>query len=321
MKKIAPVIFIHYGDAAYLKHTLGSLKITNPDKRIILLGDARNQYLANLIGIEHYLFDDYATGEETALFDNVFRVIKGDKHDFNKTDGTDFWTKFVFKRWFNIYNFITQNNIEAFWTFDSDNLVFTDLEKFELALSQYDNTEQCYGSCMNGFVSNQRTVKGYIDKINELFQRPEYLQQQRDEFKINTNYAFTEMRAYAQYKEEEKINTIRLSDKFTDVYFDDCICIEYNHMEMIELKGGRKVKQLYLGGNGTIYVKNTLNGSLIPCSNLNMSWVSDRLIERLYNHFKNKPAINTPVPMKMDDESWYVLYNRVLNKIKRITSK
>lgn len=315
----APIIFIHYGDAEFLKYTLGSLKFTNPNKRIILLGDNRNQYLAKLIGIEHYLFNDYSSGKEIELFDKVFKVIKGEKHDFDKTDGVDFWTKFVFRRWFNIYNFILLNNIDAFWIFDSDNLVFMDLAKFETDLSQFDNTEQCNGICMNGYISNQKTVKGYIEKINELFQREEYIQQQRDEFKTNTNYAFTEMRAYAQYKKEEKIKTIRLTDNFKEIYFDDCVCFEHD-METVVLKNGKMIKQLYLGNEGKVFVKSKFGEKLIPCANLNMSWVSNRLIERLYKHLKNRRKINIPVPMEMNDESWYLLYNRVYDKLKSIVN-
>lgn len=320
MKNSSPIIFIHYGDAEFLKYTLGALKITNPLKRIILLGDTKNQYLGTQIGIEHYLFDNYNTGKEIELFNKVFKVIKGELHNFNKTNGVDYWTKFVFKRWFNLYNFILEQNINSFWTFDSDNLIFENLEKHEDLLSKYDNTEQCKGSCMNGFVSNINTVKNYIDTINKLFQNEDYIAKQQQDFSINTNYAFTEMRAYDEYKKSCNPKTIRLGDVYLDKYFDDCICFE-NDMEMTTLKNGKQVKQVYLGNNGKVFIKSILTNKLIPCINLNMSWVSNRLIYRLYNHIKKKPIITSPVAMNMEDEFFYKLSRRIVDRVKSIFTK
>ena len=77
--KEAPIIFIHYGDSAYLKYTLRLAVKFNPDKEVILLGDNKNKKYEK-IGVRHFYFNDYGAGEEINMFNKVFRFIAGAKH-------------------------------------------------------------------------------------------------------------------------------------------------------------------------------------------------------------------------------------------------
>jgi len=110
-----PVIFIHFGDSDYLFYTLKCAKVSNADSRIILLGDNSNDYSA--IGMEHFYFSDYNYSEEIKLFEKVYKFIVGNDH------GKEYWTKFGFKKWVYIFNYIREHSIDRFWTFDSDNLI------------------------------------------------------------------------------------------------------------------------------------------------------------------------------------------------------
>ena len=268
-----PIIFIHYGDSDYLKYTLRSTKIFNSNSRVILLGDESNQYCTYL-GIEHFYFKDYGKSPEMRLFEKVYRFIAGSEH--GKTE----WTHFVFKRWFHIFEFIQSHGIEQFWTFDSDNLVLVNLEKFSVNLSKYDCTEQCNGICMNGFVNSQKIVKGYIDTINSLFMDVEYLKKQVKDFITNSDYAFTEMRAYDEYRQRSNLNAIRLQTLLDEETFDECLC-QSQGMEFINGK-----KKLFFK-NGFIYQKNILNQKLLKVNTINMSWTDISLIEELFTYAVN----------------------------------
>ncbi len=268
-----PIIFIHYGDSDYLKYTLRSAKVFNSNSRVILLGDESNEFYTYL-GIEHFYFKDYSNSPEIRLFEKVYKFIAGSEH--GKTE----WTHFVFRRWFHVFEFIQSQEIEQFWTFDSDNLIFVNLEKFSINLTKYDCTEQCNGSCMNGFVGSQKVVKGYIDTINNLFTDTEYLKKQAKDFIAHSDYAFTEMRAYDEYRQRGNLNSIRLQTLFDDETFDECLC-QPQGMEFIDGK-----KKLFFK-NGFIYQKNALNQKLLKANTINMSWTNISLIEELFTYVVN----------------------------------
>lgn len=86
-----PIIFCHYGNSDYLEYTLRQVKLTNPNNRVILLGDEKNKSIAEIAHVEHYLFKDYANGIENLTFESVYEHVAGEKH------GREYWTKFVFK--------------------------------------------------------------------------------------------------------------------------------------------------------------------------------------------------------------------------------
>lgn len=269
-KSMLPIIFIHKGDSDYLEYTLRCCKIFNPDSRVVLLGDEINQHHRN-IGIEHFLYTNYQ-GEELNLFQRVFQVIQG-KDNKSKEWIIRFW----FQRWFHIFYFINTHQINQFWTFDSDNLILCDLSSKLYRFREYDCTEQCNGMCINGFVGNSEVVKGYINTINKLFHDREYLAQQRQEYEEYTNWAFTEMAAYAAYKKSVDIKTKRLNSIIEGEIFDDCICQEHE-MEMI---GG--IKKLYVDeANRTFYVKHLPTQQYIKLNSINMSWVPTSFIKQVF---------------------------------------
>jgi len=277
----APVIFIHYGDAFYLKYTLKCVKLFNPKKRIILLGDEHNQHYSKL-GIEHFYFEDFTTGKEIEEFDKVYQFIAGKDH------GREYWTNFVFRRWFIMYNFITQNQIEHFWTFDSDNLIFTDLGAHEFKYESFDCTEQCFGTCMNGFISNLGVVTGYIEKMIEVFNRQDILDIRRKEYETHTNFAFTEMGAYDSYKYENKVNSIMLNTVINNSTFDDFIG-EAHEMEAYDFKfKNRYLKKIYLASDGNIYGFHLPSKQFVQFNSLNLSCMYEYIYIRLYKHVNKK---------------------------------
>ena len=284
-----PLIFCHFGNSYYLRYTFECAKLHNPNKEIILLGDEENNQVCETLGIRHYLFDNFASGVEIEKFNRVYRLIQGTQH-VHKRGGRD-WVNFVFKRWFYVYNFVLAKNIRQFWHFDSDNMIMCDLNEQEKKFRDYDCTEQCNGICMNGFIANTHVAKGYIEKINEIFQREEFLASQQKEFdEIHPHYAFTEMRAYEIYKSEEKINSIKLNTIIDNESFDSCIC-ESHDMETEHLKSGREIKKVYLNKDGRIFCYHIPSQRMIKMNSLNLSYVPDYICEQVLHHAKKKLSV------------------------------
>ena len=271
----APIIFIHKGDSDYLQHTMKCAKLFNPEKEVVLLGDKENEHLKSL-GIKHELIEDYNKSSELEVFNKVYQFVAGPEH------GKSEWTKFVFERWYIMYNFITKNDIHQFWTFDSDNLIIGKLSTKEAAYSKYDCTAQCLGICMNGWVSNQKVVHGYLLKMNELFEREEYLNRQRQDFELNPHYAFTEMRAFEAYRAEENITVFRINEILHQEAFDECIACTHHNMKMSPFKiNDVAIKELYTDNNGFIYSFYTSTKQYIRLNNLNISWLPLYVYDRL----------------------------------------
>ena len=269
-----PIIFIHFNNSGYLRCSLDLAKKKNPEKKVILLGDHTNKHYKKL-DIEHYYFEDYDKGKEIEKFEKVYQFIAGAEKR------KPYWTNFVFKRWFYIYNFIRKNDIQKFWTFDSDTLILTSLRKFEKNYADFDCTTQCNGSCMNGLINNQQVVSGYLDKINELFQKNNYLNEFKQNFKNHPDWAFTEMAAFATYEKEKNIKTARLNKIINNTTFDECICQD-GEMEMESKKNiSKKIHKLYFH-DGQIFEKCLKNKKLIRVNTINMSWVPLTLIEKIY---------------------------------------
>lgn len=275
----APIIFIHFSNSSYLKYTLRSAVVFNPDKRVILLGDKTNEHFKHK-GVEHYFFDDYASGEGIDQFDRTFQFITGGEYL------NEYKSNFFFRRWFLMYNFVMREKMKRFWTFDSDNLVLTALSAHEHKFADYDCTEQCDGGCMNGLINSMEVVKGYLDKINELFQRKDYLAVQEKKVRDNPRFIFNEMDAYSTYKKEEVFRSIKLNTIMDGTTFDHCISSK-DDMEMLRrrIRGKKRVKQIYADDNGCLFTYHLPSKKFIKLNTVNMSWrIPDFLIRRMLQY-------------------------------------
>lgn len=277
-----PLIFCHYGANPYLRYVLECAKLSNPDKTVFLLGDGRNEHIARQCGVEFRSFDDFDYGDRVETFNRVYQLIQGKEHGHFK-GGRD-WVNFVFKRWFFIFNFIKQEKLGSFWHFDSDNMILDRLSLHEEKFKGYDCTEQCQGICMNGYISGPDVVGGYLDKINEVFQRDEYLKTiQKDFDSLHPKFAFTEMAAYSIYKTEERVRSIRLNTVIDGTSFDDAIVLE-DGMVMEQLGYGKKVKKVFLCSDGRFFCCEQSGQRLIRMNSLNLSYVPVYLFKQVLAH-------------------------------------
>jgi hypothetical protein len=279
----APILFIHKGNSDYLRYTVEAARLSNPGKAIIFLGDASNAYLRDL-GVRHVHFMEYNQGPEIDAFHRVYQPVKGAQH------GRDEWLKFVFQRWYHIHHFIQAERIDRFWTFDSDTIILGDLAAQEEKFKGFDCTEQCEGICMNGYIGSRRVVKGYVQKMNELFTRPEYLRKQQADFADKPGLAFTEMRAYETYKAEDHVKTFHLQNALHDETYDDCICMAHGMETYDAPLYDRLLKKMYWRADGEIFFRRRSDGKFLKVNTLNMSWVPTYLYPRILKIAARKRA-------------------------------
>ena len=272
----SPIIFCHYGCSNYLELTLYAAKFTNPQKKVYLIGDISNLKVAKKVGVFHVEFKQFDITNSVKQFNNNFKFIAGSKH------GRLEWTKFVFLRWFYINEFICQNQINSFWHFDSDNFILSDLSEKENIFKQYDNTEQCGGICLNGFISCSKIIHLYTKHILDLFDNDNYLNAQRNKCLINDDFAFTEMAAYNDFKKVFKLNSIRLNNSDFGDTFDDCLASSDGMIQTNESYNGYRIKEIYLNRSNEIYFKMISSENYIKVNSINFSWLPFSIVTRIF---------------------------------------
>ena len=280
----APLLFCHYGNSRYLPYVLEMARFSNPEKRIVLLGDEKNAWLADKIEIEHRCFKEFDYGEELERFHRHYRPVQGPKHGHMK--GGQDWLKFVFARWFFVLNFVRSSSIDEFWHFDSDNMILIPLSDHEDELRQYDCTEQCNGICINGFVSSVPLIERYVRKINAFYQDESFLQKKQKEFdEFEPGKCFNEMTAYGLFKQEESVNSVRLNAVRNGSTFDDCIC-QNHHIQMERLFNGKLIKRIHSSPTGKFFCQSDQDGQFLRLNSINCSWVPVKLFEVILQRAK-----------------------------------
>ncbi|TSA31390.1 MAG: hypothetical protein D4R65_11205 [Verrucomicrobiaceae bacterium] len=276
----SPIIFIHYGPAHYLKWTLKAARRTNPDKRIVLLGDPSNRRFVGG-GVQFVDFETLAGGEKEGEFQKVFQVIQGERHRFNKHGGIEAWLKFVFRRWFLIEEFLLREKIDSFWTFDSDTLLLAPLGPREARFSDVEATTQCRDECLNGWIGSRNLVDRYTRCMIELFRDPVYLEAQRERLRTHAGLAFNEMDAFGEFRQRESIKTWHGEMPNDGEMFDDALAFGDGFESSPEkVLGKTAIKRLWTDGN-SIFAKKKESGQFVRMLTCNMSWMPDYVWRRV----------------------------------------
>jgi hypothetical protein len=107
-----PIILIHRGDSFYLAHTIAQARSSNPESRLILLGDRCNSFY---LGVEHHRYEDYF--EEAREFAQLFTYEYFPTYQYP-------WILFCHQKYFALRDFIRAEGIEKFLLIDSDVLLY-----------------------------------------------------------------------------------------------------------------------------------------------------------------------------------------------------
>ena len=119
-----PIIFFHAGNSDYLQHTLKQAVSTNPNSRVILIGDEFNEEYSSIV--EHYPFDDY--------FSDVWDFKKIYVH-LSTNDAA--YEMICIVRWFIMKDFCKKHNIDKFFYCDSDVMLYSDITKEQKKFKDY----------------------------------------------------------------------------------------------------------------------------------------------------------------------------------------
>lgn len=163
-----PIIVLHKGSSDYLKICLAQAKFSNPNSRIILLGDETNETLAKQVGAEHYLICNYFS--KAHEFEKIYKHYSTNSYDFEL---------FCFQRWFVIEEFVNSEGIDRFLHIDSDVLLYTDFSKeFEFIdfIKNYDLTHP-YASAHTSFFNNKSALCEFCNFIFEIFSDDSFVAQ------------------------------------------------------------------------------------------------------------------------------------------------
>lgn len=282
---MSPVIlFTHFGYSSYLEFTLAAAKKTNPEARLIFLGDQENRVAALKNGWEHYLYTDYPS-DLSPQFEVLFHHVQGPKHSPIK-NGKD-WLRYVFERWFYIDGFIKKEKIQRFWHFDSDTMILQNLEPHNQQLSNIDFTVQCNGICLNGIISDV-VVTEFCRHILSLYADKEFLSLQQAEFNtIHPHWAFTEMRAFEDYLLKTHRPWVRLLNYNSDFAFDEAIR-QAHSFNMGMLPNGDAVKNIY-SLKGKIF--GVRGQKVVEFVTLNLSVVPDYVFEWAFGALNGNSSI------------------------------
>ena len=122
-----PIFFVHTGNSLPLLYCLAQTRATNPDARIILLGDESNSRYAELV--EHHLISNYSRGADrfTAVY----------KHLSTHAPATELiW----YNRWFMIEQFMREHGLTEAFIADTDVMLYCDIESQKELFSDVDFT-------------------------------------------------------------------------------------------------------------------------------------------------------------------------------------
>jgi hypothetical protein len=273
----APLFFIHYGPSTYLRRALRCARASNPEKRIILLGDDTNRHAAR--GCAEYVpFADYAAGPAIREFDSVFKIIQGERHRFNKHGGVETWLRFVFRRWFIVENFIHRESVTSFWTFDSDTLILAPLAPRETRFAGFEASTQCRDACLNGWIGSSHLVSRYVRCMTELFRNQDFLEAQEKRLQREAGLAFNEMDAFCEFRRREAIETKHAAQPCDGEAFDDALAFDAAYeAAALKIFGRIDIKRLWTDCTGALYTRRKASGEYVRLLTCNMSWLPDYL--------------------------------------------
>jgi hypothetical protein len=282
-----PLIFTHYGNSDYLSRTLGQATASNPNVRRILLGDTANYQCAIDLGWEHVLLEELVSSERD-LFNARFRWVQGPSHQAVK-GGKD-WLRYVSERFYCLRTFIQNEGIKFFWHFDSDVMILHDLGNYAQRLIDLDiaSTTLCNDSCPSGLISSN-FLDDYCNYMIRAYEDREWLRTKDEEFASRRqNEAFTEMEAFCNFRHDQAVKTIGLSNAFLKdgVWFDAAICLDEGGFQMkpINRIGYSRVKNL-ASHSGKIY--GNWKGLKVEMAIINCSWVGEHVYDWIVSSTKS----------------------------------
>jgi hypothetical protein len=163
------IIYFHEGFSPYLPFTLWQACKSNPDARIILLGDSENQIQG--IPYEHHLLSDFKSRHQEFL-ESYRHFHPGHLGDERR----------CIERWIYLSEFLEKQQIEEFLFLDSDMLLFSDIREILLTTQGYDaaGAPMFWAFC---FFLKKNLVGNFTDWIFQQYRNPAVIEKWRAAFR------------------------------------------------------------------------------------------------------------------------------------------
>ena len=157
-KKAPCIIYFHEGFSPYLPFALRQARISNPDARIILLGDSENRIEG--IPYEHHLLSDFKSRHQEFL--KCYRHFHPGHHGDERR---------CIERWIYLSEFLKKQQIEEFLFLDSDMLLFSDIREILSRSRGYDaaGAPMFWAFC---FFLKKNLVADFTDWIFKQYRNP-----------------------------------------------------------------------------------------------------------------------------------------------------
>jgi hypothetical protein len=155
-----PIIYFHYGNPDYLKYSLKQARHYNPESRIYLLGDKKNNKYPF---ITHVLAAKYEAA--AAKFKAVY---------IHRSSNSANYELSCFLRWFYIEAFCEENNIQSFIYLDSDVLVYQDFTELVPLFNNCRIANTCEDTGMPAFTyfRDYQEIKRFCDYLVHCYTDP-----------------------------------------------------------------------------------------------------------------------------------------------------
>ena len=160
-----PIILIHRGDSFYLAHTIAQARSSNPESRLILLGDRSNSFY---LGVEHHRYEDYF--DEAREFAKLFTYEYFPNYQYP-------WILFCHQKYFALRDFVRAQGIDRFLLIDSDVMIY---ETIGPHCEYYSNTRITVSSPETGpvahaafaVVNDSAVISELCDLYKNMFSQP-----------------------------------------------------------------------------------------------------------------------------------------------------
>jgi len=202
-----PIIVLHCGNQPYLMDCLKQAKYSNPNSRVILLGDDSNKDVPN--GIEHHCIEEYYS-EKSGELKLVYKHLSCNAYNYEL---------FCILRWFIIFDFILKNKINKFLHVDSDCLLYANLENEFEFIKEIEKVEMAVPGYMGAwyvFFNQVKILQNFCDFILSKYKDKEFMQQielkYRDAIR-NRNGGVCDMTFFEMFLKSGKVNFLDISNE------------------------------------------------------------------------------------------------------------
>ena len=172
-----PIVLMHTGDSFYLKYCIKSIKRSNPNSKIYLIGENVKEVFLGVTKLDMNDYKKYAK-----------EIEKSYVHCNTSNPRIEL---FCIKRWFVLLDFMEKNNLKEVCASDSDVILYQNLEEDRKFWGKYDYVLAKERSAGFSFFTNIKVLKAYVDFVNGFYDL-EFYHEEYEDIKSITDMFFWE---------------------------------------------------------------------------------------------------------------------------------